>query len=170
MIGFVDNSTGQTNDFASNSQPTPEHLLALLRHDAQLWNDLLYTSGGALELPKCSYQYLHWIFTHKGAPILQPGRIGSELILKSGDRSSSVKIPFLSAHKAHTTKRLATGKIRPATKQNNSMSSKQKSDAASVFIQSSPLDRAEAWTYYFAIYLPSIGFPLSKILSLPANN
>ena len=35
-----------------------------------------------------------------------------------------------------------------------------KCQKAADFIGRSPLNREEAWTYYFAIYLPSVGYPL----------
>jgi hypothetical protein len=35
----------------------------------------------------------------------------------------------------------------------------EKSNDAGIFVQCSALNRKEAWTYYFAIYLPSIGYP-----------
>ena len=85
MVGFVDDSTGQVNQFTQNVQPSPESLLSIMRKDAQLWNDLLWVSGGDLELPKCSYHLLHYMFTADGAPILQGGQVGSDLILSSGD-------------------------------------------------------------------------------------
>jgi hypothetical protein len=50
MVGFVDDSTGTVNSFASDTQPTTESLLAKMQHDAQLWHDLLWCSGGMLEL------------------------------------------------------------------------------------------------------------------------
>jgi hypothetical protein len=36
----------------------------------------------------------------------------------------------------------------------------EKSNAAGIFVQCSELSWKEAWTYYFAIYLPSVGYPL----------
>jgi hypothetical protein len=41
MIGFVDDSTGQANAFLLDTQPRAEQLVAHMREDAQLWNDLL---------------------------------------------------------------------------------------------------------------------------------
>ena len=58
MIGFVDDSTGQVNLFDEDKAPNPAKLIELMQQDAQLWNDLLWASGGNLELPKCSYHYL----------------------------------------------------------------------------------------------------------------
>ena len=56
MIGFVDDSNGQTNLFASEeSHSTQQQVLTQLKDNVQLWSDLLGVSGGALELTKCSY-------------------------------------------------------------------------------------------------------------------
>jgi hypothetical protein len=58
MVGFVDDSTGTVNSFNATTQPSPEELLNKMTHDAQLWHDLLWCSGGMLELQKCSYHFL----------------------------------------------------------------------------------------------------------------
>ena len=50
MIGFVDDSNGQTNSFMdSESETTLPSMLHKLRHNAQAWADMLGASGGALE-------------------------------------------------------------------------------------------------------------------------
>jgi hypothetical protein len=74
-----------------------------MQSDAQLWNDLLWTSGGALELPKCTYHVINYAFTLDGAPILQGGQVGGDIILQTGDRMNQHKIPFKSAHCSHKT-------------------------------------------------------------------
>jgi hypothetical protein len=73
MVGFVDDSTGQVNEFALNSQPTPEFLQTIMKHDTQLWRDLLWLSGGLLELNKCSFHQLHFDFDSAGRPMMQAG-------------------------------------------------------------------------------------------------
>jgi len=70
MIGFVDDSMGQVNDFLSNNQPTPEVLTRIMNIDAQLWSDLLWISGGLLKLPKCSYHQIHFDFLPSGKPFM----------------------------------------------------------------------------------------------------
>ena len=66
MIGFVDDSTGQVNLFHKNIPPMAEMLVQLMQHDAQLWNNILWSSGSALEHPKCCYHYLQTIFQFDG--------------------------------------------------------------------------------------------------------
>ncbi len=46
MVGFVDDITGQVNDFLANTQPNPEQLASIMQHDAQLWSNLLWISDG----------------------------------------------------------------------------------------------------------------------------
>jgi hypothetical protein len=81
MIGFGDDSTGQANAFLLDTQPRAKQLVARMREDAQLWNDLLWASGGALELPKCTYHDIDYAFTLDGAPILSGSQVGGDIIL-----------------------------------------------------------------------------------------
>jgi hypothetical protein len=74
-----------------------------MHEDAQLRNDLLWASGGALELPKCMYHVIDYAFTPDGAPILSGGQVGGDIILQTGDQSRCQKIPFKSAHCSHKT-------------------------------------------------------------------
>ena len=158
MIGFVDDSTSSVNDFFSNTQPDPEVLVGMMREDAQLWNDLLWSSGGALELPKCSYHYLHYNFTPNGSPILRPGRIGPNLVIQTGDRKGEQVIPPMSAYKAHKTlghyKSPAGGEV----KQIEIL--RKQSDLLALQAETANMTRREAWTFYFAMYLTSVGYPL----------
>jgi hypothetical protein len=103
MIGFVDDSTGQANAFVLNTQPHAEQLVERMREDAQLWNDLLWASGGALVLPKCTYHLIDYTFTPACAPNLRGGQVGGDIIMRTGDRTSYKKIPFKSAHCSHKT-------------------------------------------------------------------
>ena len=65
MVGFVDDSTCITG---GTKNDTVEQLLATMKEDAQLWHDLLWCSGGKLELPKCGYHVIHYDFNDDGTP------------------------------------------------------------------------------------------------------
>ena len=158
MIGFVDDSTGQVNSFCDDTQPDSNVLISNMAYDAQLWNDLLWASGGALELSKCTYQVMDYMFTPIGAPILRPGHIGTPIILQSGDGSRSEKIPPRTAYCSHKTLGHHIDPAGNLRQQQRVLTEKSKDTA--MFIASSPLSRREAWTYYFSIFLPSIGYTL----------
>ena len=54
MVGFVDDSTCLTG---GNHQHTVKDMLNRMQSDAQLWNDILWPSGGKLELPQVQLSF-----------------------------------------------------------------------------------------------------------------
>ena len=68
IVGFVDDTTTIT---ASPPGSSLSELLEKTKHDAQLWNDILFTSGGRLELSKCGYHTVFYDFLHSGLPVLR---------------------------------------------------------------------------------------------------
>jgi hypothetical protein len=72
MVGFVDETSGSTNDFDSQDLQSPEYYLNLAQKDAQLCNDLLNVTGGRLGLEKCSHHILYFDFTLTDTPFLSP--------------------------------------------------------------------------------------------------
>ena len=64
----------------------------------------------------------------------------------------------MSAYSAHKT--LGHYKDPNGTQTRQRWHLQDKCRKAAEFIGQSPLTREEAWTYYFAIYLPSVGYPL----------
>lgn len=160
MIGYVDDSNGQTNTFTRNQQPTAKFLLRQASKDAQIWHDILWASGGALELSKCSYQLLSWTFSSAGTPMPIKAIPNFPVTVKDMTRTTSQNIPAISAHSAHKT----LGHYKdPAGNQRQQLHElQQKCDKAADFIARSPLNRQESWTYYFAIFLTSVGYPLAS--------
>jgi hypothetical protein len=102
MVGFIDNSTGTVNAFNDTTQPSPEELLNKMTHDAQLWHDLLWCSGGMLELPKCSYHFLYFDYQPDGTPLPRGGQVGPSLSIKS-PTDEVVNITPKSVYNTHTT-------------------------------------------------------------------
>jgi hypothetical protein len=168
MVGYVDDSNGQTNMFQHDDQPEDQELLLRAQHDAQTWNDLLHASGGALELPKCAYQLMSWRFLNDGRPLLQAGVSSQKVKVYSGatDRCVYQEIPGMSAYTAHKT--LGIYKDPNGAQERQRIELHRKCITAAEFISRSPLNCEEAWTYYFAIYLPSVGYPL-PLCHFPRN-
>lgn len=77
MAGFVDDNTSQTNGPSTN-RPS---LIAHATSAAQLWSDILYSSGGVLEHSKCSYHYILTDFDQHGAPVLRAGSHGDPITI-----------------------------------------------------------------------------------------
>ena len=70
ITGFVDNTNACVNDWLPQKDGKLEATLAKAQHNTQLWNDLLFTSGGKLELSKCSYHVLRFTFEADGTPLV----------------------------------------------------------------------------------------------------
>ena len=157
MAGFVDDTSNTTNDFAALQVPSPADLIKLATNDAQLWHDILWSSGGALELPKCSYHHIRYTYNHMAKQSLVEGKIQPQMVLtdpqgrpfpiKILDNKESHKI--LGSHQCpHTNQSKQTQVL---TKNCNSFARA---------LCNSHLTRREAWIMYHGIYIPSAGYPL----------
>jgi hypothetical protein len=103
QVGFVDNTCSYVNIFLADRPPSPAQMIQLLSHDSHLWCDLLWKSGGALELPKCTYYFSQYQFATNGSPFLQSGRIGPQVLRTHGDGITVQVVPSTSAYKAYKT-------------------------------------------------------------------
>jgi hypothetical protein len=163
LIGFVDDCNGQTTSFGSDgSSTTVTQLASQAQDNAQCWSDLLYASGGSLELSKCSAHILQWKFSMAGAPFLVPAHSPSDVSINVWDRQSNdtKQLQLLSAYKAHKT--LGHYKDPAGTQKEQYRQLQKKSDSITNFLWEVPLTRLEAWTFYFACYLPAVSYPLES--------
>ena len=158
MVGFVDDTSCSVNLFHSNSPPTVSTLLDLMEQDAQLWNNFLWSTGGALEPKKCSYHVVSWEFNN-GIPQLTPGQVGRDIFVTPAS-GTPIQIKPLSAYSSHKT---LGHRKEPSGNQTSQLKDLvKKCKKAAILVTSSPLDRQTAWTYYFSHFLPSVGYPLSN--------
>lgn len=68
MAGFVDDTKRQTNDMQMDKALPLATLMERMQDDTQLWGGILHVSGGALEIPKCNYYVMQWLFAADGCP------------------------------------------------------------------------------------------------------
>ena len=162
MIGYVDDCNGQTNAFhLDGSQSTVDKLVHQTQHNAQVWSDILYSSGGVLEVSKCSCHILQWKFTPQGAPYLVAEHPHFKDAIRVQDRqlNQTKHLKVLSVYESHKT--LGHHKEPMGNQKEQYRQLLRKSDDSTSFLWNCPLSRLEAWTYYYACYLPSVGYPLS---------
>jgi exonuclease III len=158
MIGFVDDTSGSSNDFTRDNMADPEYYLTLAKQDAQLWNDLLCATGGRLGLEKCSYHFLYFDFTVQGAPFLSPTVYHDAI--KIDDAERNVSLQSLTPYKAHKT--LGTFKEPAGYHSSATKAFQDKSDFHLKILARNSLTASEAWTFYHAIYIPSVAYPLAS--------
>jgi hypothetical protein len=103
MIGFVDDSNACVDDFAKSDQ-SPAVLLQRTTADAQLWNDLLCGSGGALEIPKYAYHLAHYDFSAAGAPILKTLPLQQDAVkIREPSKVDPTSLKYVSLYVARET-------------------------------------------------------------------
>ena len=103
MIGFVDDTSGSTNDFLLPKPAPLHHYASFATHDAQQWNDTLQLSGGALEDSKCSYHFMYYEFTRKGRPVLKGRTFDPAILICFNDNTIPTPLKQLSAYTSHKT-------------------------------------------------------------------
>ena len=157
-VGFVDDTCGYVNTFCLDVPSTPTALKELLRHDAQLWSDLLWKSGGELELLKCTYHVSHYKFAADGTPYLACGQVGPSIQVMTGDGTSLQTVPSRSVYNAYKT--LGCYKSPSGAQTTQFQVLREKCDLHARITATSALSRIEGWTYYFSKYLTSPGYPL----------
>ena len=104
---------------------------------------------------------MDWRFSKTGSHFLGmcDDELQQRLEVHNKATGQSQRITLLSAYKAHKT--LGHYKEPAGSQQEQFRQLKKLSDESTAFLWKCPLMRHEAWTYYFACYLPSIGYTLS---------
>jgi hypothetical protein len=157
MTSFVDN-----NNCNVNCRPAQEETLcARAEHDAQLWNNILCSSGGALEHSKCTYKYLRTKFTATGTPYFWAGSFGTQITIWDA-AGKTTPIEHSSAYHAYKT----LGTFQAATKRQTIQYQMLQKKATTLLtllrnLALSTCSANAAWLYYSSIFMKGIGYPLS---------
>jgi ribonuclease HI len=124
---------------------------------AQWWEELLFTTGGKLELTKCFYYQMIWEFDdHGNAMLIEPTE---NIILKDSENQQHVPIEAKSCSDAHKT----LG-VMACPNGNNTAEFGRMKEKCSKFAQrmySAMLSREEAAIFYRTICIPSITYSFS---------
>ena len=161
MVAFVDDSTGTYNDFQPQSEPPIQTMLPHAQHDCQTWNDLLWCSGGKLELPKCSYHVLRFEFLPNGTA--KPIKSCDDLLLVVRDAETGDQIQIPAKHADDPHKTLGHWKS-PIQNRHSKQLTTLKTNALdiSLLIGTGALTRHGADLAYHAIYCASLKFVLPQ--------
>ena len=87
IISFVDDSTCVTG---LKQNETIYQLLVRVKHDAPLWHDLLWASGGKLELQKCGFHLIFYNFDKHGVPWMR--KISDLVITLENENGEDIEI------------------------------------------------------------------------------
>lgn len=161
MVGFVDDSTGSCNDFQPSTQQPLQNLFQRMQRDAQLWNDLLYCSGGKLELPKCSFHVLHFNFLPNGKPIPSIEQFDNHIHIRDAESQTSIPIPSKRSFETHKTLGHQKSPF-TSTPKREIQELQKKAERIAILIATSPIPRHGALLAYHTIFVPSIKYTLPQ--------
>jgi hypothetical protein len=161
MVGFFDDATGSCNDFRPQTQLPIDELTQKMEHAAQIWQDLLHASGGALELTKSSFQTLHFTFLPNGQPQAVIDATDHAIQLRDSTTGRLIPITVLPTDHAHKT--MGHYKAPAAPKQKRQLTEiLTKAKRNGVLIGTSPISRYGATLAYFSIFLSAVKYPLPQ--------
>eukprot|EP00957_Ditylum_brightwellii_P111637 8514986-Ditylum_brightwellii.AAC.1 len=72
-----------------------------MQHDAKLWSDLLWLSGGLLELDTCSYHFIYYCFLADGTPIMRSQHPGTPLDVQQSGSTTAIIIKYKNLYTPH---------------------------------------------------------------------
>jgi hypothetical protein len=151
--GFVDDTS-----LMANGGSSPQDLIQRLQTDAQLWSNLLSSSGGILELTKCLYYIIDYEFDPTGNPkMMIPNH--QPLQISTSPESTVQCIQMYEANAAHKTLGCYRALDGNETTQFNHLLDKSKDWARQ--LQSKYLSRQEAWMTYHIYFLPQVLYSLT---------
>lgn len=155
----MDDTNTCINDWHPQRPGKLQTVLSKLTHDAQLWNDLLYSSGGKLELTKCSFHTVTFEFDPDGTPRVSPLPAPSVFII---DPVTGTKIPIrhLSPYTPHKT--LGHWKSPVGSLRTQLATITTKMQEISIQVSTSSLSRYGARLAYHAIYVAALRYVLPQ--------
>ena len=162
-VGFVDDVNTRTNDFEPTQQPTLASIIAKTTTDSQLWHDTLASSNQQLEPSKCSTHVIHYEFDDDGngtmvETVPDPTDPTTGPTMHIND-SAGNPIPIKQKSVTEAAKYLGCQKA-PANQKAQQESLEKKCKDFARVVNCSSLTRRDAKCFYYAIYNPSIGYPL----------
>ena len=155
---FIDDNTSATNRFLDwlRAPPTPTELVTDLKHDAQTWERLLFTSGGLLKLRKCLYYVMSWQFDEEGRATLLLKSDIPPLKLTNGHDLTPKAIIQHDCQQAHRYLGLWNSPSLSMKEQLTALSAKAKIYSKRLY--QSGLDKSNVWLAYFACFIPAMTF------------
>jgi hypothetical protein len=156
MLGFVDDNnitnTGEEGESVND-------IIIRTQHDAQLWNDLLRATGGALNLDKCFAQIIAFQFGLNGAPVIAPADPDITITIQDRLYNKAVVIKPISPYKTYRSLGTEQGTSKNQRQQHEKLM--KTAGGHNRKLTCSAMSPKCAWVHYSAVFQSSVGYPLS---------
>jgi hypothetical protein len=167
MGGFIDDKNSTMNRFEDANQ-SHTTIMPLVQHDAQLWNDLLDRSRGALEASKCVFHIAEYGFTPAGKPFYKHFQQNPPSIqIQTNDSSSEhTKLKYLSPFA--TRKSLGCYKLPSGGQATAYQAISKNAQAISAKVLASRLSPVSTNRCFRGVFFPSVTYSL-PVNTIPEN-
>jgi hypothetical protein len=83
---------------------TMESLVEATEEAAQCWESLLFSTGGKLELSKCFFYLVYWVFNEEGEPsMLGPDAVTQQVQIIDSKTNLPIEIEIRPSNESHKT-------------------------------------------------------------------
>ena len=155
-IGFVDDFTCVTG---GRQDETIDQIIVRVKHDAQLWHDLLWASRGKLEFQKCWFHLIFYDFDKHGVPSMR--KISNLVITLGNEKGEDLEIRTKKINEAR--KNLGHWKEPEEIKIPKQFSvSLEKAIGTSEAIFTAGVTQKKAAMLYQGKYRPKVEYPLGQ--------
>lgn len=167
MDGFVDDTTAWINRFVeeimdefAQEDSIAEKIVGDLADTSQWWEQLLYSTGGKLELSKCLYYVLSWQFDEEGRASLRPQNAipGRQITVTSSAGEGIEEIKHVDCKQAHKTLGVMECPALVYTEEYARLQNKVTALTRHLVVD--PMYPGDAVTMYQSIMIPSVGYSL----------
>ena len=157
IIGLVDDKRQYANDWTNNSEIT---ICNNLQTAASSWEQILHTSGGALELFKCAWYLIQWDFTSSGIPFISTKPNNNTIDITSSSDKKQRSIQNLTIHETCKYLGVTSAPDENQTHQYNVILKNAKTGA--YIITANPFNHHQAFLYFVSHLLPKLTSPLTS--------
>ena len=157
IIGLVDDKRQYANDWNNNSEKT---ICKNLQTAASSWEQILHTSGGALELFKCTWYLRNWDFTSSGVPFISTNTNTNTIDIQSSSDKQLLPINNLTINK--TYKYLGVTSAPDGNQQHQFKVILKNTKTGAFIISSNPFNPHQAFLYFVSHLLPKLTSPLTS--------
>jgi hypothetical protein len=166
-VAFVDDATNLLNDMASSTPMDEATLIHALQTLAQMWERLLFSTGGALKPSKCFWYAITWQWA-SGFPIMRSSnKFNHSVTITDSTTNTSVPITQKSGSEAERTLGV---RIAPNGSQQRELAwLRAKAHSFALHISNGKLSREEAHRAYHSIYIPSLTYSLGATCFNPTE-
>jgi hypothetical protein len=164
MLGYVDD-----NNITNNGKDGEKvaDVIKRTQYDAQLWNDLLRATGGALNLDKCFAQVLDYQFALNGGPVIAPADPSIQIVIQDRLNKKDVIIKPISPFQTYSFLGTKQGVSKNQRQQHQDLTKRSSSHVRKLVC--SAMSPRCAWVHYTAVFQSSIGYPLSMCHMSPSQ-